>query len=175
MILQKMALSIVATVASLSFTPALRADTHVRLAGFGGFGATVNTHDGGFGFWIGGGDSHRHYYPGPVYRDHYYYGYPYGYPWRHDYVRIGPPVVVVRPPVVLEPAPPVVVQPAPRVVVEQAPPVIADSTVTVWITNSNGSRTVVQLTRRGGWYIGPRGEYYDQIPTNEQLRAAYGF
>ncbi len=171
MILDKMALSIVATVASLSFTPALRADTHVTLAGFSGFGATLNTRDAGIGFWIGGGAPHRHVYPGPVCRDHYYYG----HPWRHDYIRVGPPVVVGRPPVVVEPAPPVVVAPAPPVVIEQAPPVIADSTVTVWITNSNGSRTSVQLTRRGGWYIGPRGEYYDQIPTNEQLRAAYGF
>jgi len=167
MTLQKTALSIVATVASLAFTPALRADTHVSLAGFG---LSVATPDGGIGFWLGGGAPHRHVYPGPVYRDHYYYG----RPWRHDYVRVGPPAVIVRPPVVVEPAPPVVVAPAPPVVVEQAPPVV-DNTVTVWITNSNGSRTSVQLTRQGRWYVGPRGEYYDQIPTNEQLRAAYGF
>ena len=75
--------------------------------------------------------------------------------------------MVVRPPVVVQPAPPVVMQPA--------PPVIQDSAVTVWITNSNGSRTTVQLTRHNGWYVGPRGEYYDQMPTNEQLRLAYGF
>lgn len=153
---QKIALSIVATVASLSFTPALRADTHVSL---GGFGAVVGGHGGSFGFWIGGGPE-RHVYRPPVYRF-------YGQPWRHDYVRVGPPIVVVRPPVVVEPAPPVVVQPA--------PPVVQSNTVTVWFTNSNGSRTSIQLTRQGGWFVGPRGEYYDQMPTNEQLRQAYGF
>jgi len=160
MTLQRIALSIVATVASLSFTPALRADTHVAFSGFGG---TVVTPDAGIGFWIGRGAPERHVYRGPVYRDHYYYG----RPWRRDYIRVGPPVVVVRPPVVVEPAPPVVI--------EQVPPIIQDSTITVWITNSNGSQTSLQLTRHGRWYVGPRGEYYDQMPTNEQLRVAYGF
>ena len=35
MTLQRIALSIVATVASLALTPALRADTHVTVSGFG--------------------------------------------------------------------------------------------------------------------------------------------
>jgi hypothetical protein len=43
------------------------------------------------------------------------------------------------------------------------------------VTNSNGSRTSVVLTRNGSWYVGPRGEYYSEIPTNEQLRVVYGF
>jgi hypothetical protein len=155
MTLQKIALGMVATVASLALTPAVQADTHIAVSGFG---ATVGTPDGGIGFWIGGSAPQRHYYHGPVYRG-------YGRPW-HD--RFGPPpVVVVRPPVMVQPAPPIMMEPA--------PPVIQDSTVTVWITNSNGSRTTVQLTRRNGWYVGPRGEYYDQMPTNEQLRLAYGF
>ncbi len=160
MTLQRIALSIVATVASLALTPTLQAGTHVTVSGFGG---TIVTPDAGIGFWIGGGAPERHVYHRPVYRDHYYYG----HPWRHDYVRVGPPVVVVRPPVVLPPAPPVVI--------EQAPPIIQDSTVTVWIANSNGSHTSVPLTRQGRGYIGPRGEYYDQMPTNEQLRVVYGF
>ena len=160
MTLRRIALSIMATVASLSLTPALRADTHIAVSGFGG---TIVTPHAGIGVWIGQPAPERHVYRRPVYRDHYYYG----HPWRHDYVRVGPPVVVVRPPVVLPPAPPVVI--------EQAPPIIQDSTVTVWITNSNGSRTSVQLTRRGYRYIGPRGEVYDQMPTNEQLRVVYGF
>jgi hypothetical protein len=157
MTLQKIALSVVATVAALALTPALRADTHIAVSGFGG---TIVTPNAGIGVWIGQSAPERHYYPGPVYRG-------YGPPWRHRVVRMGPPVVVVRPPVVVQPAPPVVMEPA--------PPVIQDSTVTVWITNSNGSQTTVQLTRRNGWYVGPRGEYYDQMPTNEQLRLAYGF
>jgi Tfp pilus tip-associated adhesin PilY1 len=46
--------------------------------------------------------------------------------------------------------------------------------VTVWITNSNGSTQPVQLRRSGPGYIGPNGEYYTKMPTNEQL-AHYGF
>ncbi len=157
MILHKMALSVVAAVAALSFTPALHADTHV---GFG-FGAAVGAPGGGFGFWLGHSPS-RHYYPGPVHHPYYY-----GHPWRPGYIRIAPPPVVV--------APPVVVQPAPAVVGEPMPPVVENNVVTVWVTNSNGSKTSVKLTRQGGWYVGPRGEYYDQIPTNEQLRLVYGF
>ncbi len=46
---------------------------------------------------------------------------------------------------------------------------------TVWIQNSNGSRTPVLLRMtEGGQYIGPRGEYYPSMPTEEQLRAVYG-
>ena len=46
---------------------------------------------------------------------------------------------------------------------------------TVWIQNSNGSRTPVQLRMtEGGQYIGPRGEYYDTMPTEDQLRKIYG-
>jgi hypothetical protein len=120
MTLQRIALGIVAAVASLWLTPALQAGTRVTVSGFG---ASIVTPDAGIGFWIGGGVPERHVYdrPVPVYRDHHYYGHPY----RHGYVRIGPP--------------PVVVQPAPPVVIESAPPVIQNSMVTVWITNSNGS------------------------------------
>lgn len=50
------------------------------------------------------------------------------------------------------------------------------NTVTVNITNSNGSVSQVRLTKQGVGYVGPRGEYYDQLPTGEQLRqAGYGF
>lgn len=81
-------------------------------------------------------------------------------PWHRRFVRIEPPCgerVIVHRPVV---APPVIVTNGP---------------VTVWITNTNGSRTSVTLTRQGGYYIGPRGEYYTGMPTNEQLRVVYGF
>lgn len=47
---------------------------------------------------------------------------------------------------------------------------------TVWITNSNGSRTPVLLRAAdGGTFIGPRGEYYAGLPTEDQLRPIYGF
>ena len=53
-------------------------------------------------------------------------------------------------------------------------PVVVNPTVTVWITNANGSQSAVVLTRDGPWHIGPRGERYFGMPTAEQLRAVYG-
>lgn len=47
--------------------------------------------------------------------------------------------------------------------------------VTVWVTNSNGSRIPVRLTRQGPNYVGPRGEIYDHLPSSEELRPIYGF
>lgn len=47
--------------------------------------------------------------------------------------------------------------------------------VPVWITNSNGSKIEVRLTRDGPGFRGPRGEYYTTMPTEEQLKQVYGF
>lgn len=47
--------------------------------------------------------------------------------------------------------------------------------ITVNITNSNGSISQVILRKQGVGYRGPRGEYYDKLPTEEQLRPIYGF
>jgi len=47
--------------------------------------------------------------------------------------------------------------------------------VTVNITNSNGSKSQVRLSKQGVGYVGPRGEYYDHLPTDEELRPIYGF
>ncbi len=49
------------------------------------------------------------------------------------------------------------------------------NTVTVHVTNSNGSIIAVKLQRSGPGYIGPRGEYYPTLPTEDQLRPVYGF
>ena len=50
------------------------------------------------------------------------------------------------------------------------------NSVTVWITNSNGSKTPVKLTKTAsGGYVGPRGEMYDTMPTESDLKKAYGF
>lgn len=49
------------------------------------------------------------------------------------------------------------------------------NTVTVNVTNSNGSVIPVKLTRQGTQYLGPKGEYYSQLPTQDQLRPVYGF
>lgn len=46
---------------------------------------------------------------------------------------------------------------------------------TVWVENSNGSKTPVQLRQtEGGQFIGPRGEYYEKMPAMDQLRSIYG-
>ncbi len=50
------------------------------------------------------------------------------------------------------------------------------NTVTINITNSNGSITPVRLRRQGVVYIGPKGETYPTLPTEEQLKkGGYGF
>ncbi len=49
------------------------------------------------------------------------------------------------------------------------------NTVTVNITNSNGSISQVRLSRQGVGYVGPRGEYYDHLPTGDELKPIYGF
>jgi hypothetical protein len=47
------------------------------------------------------------------------------------------------------------------------------NTVTVWVTNSNGSKSPVVLRKSGPTYIGPQGETYTSMPTEEQLRQLY--
>jgi hypothetical protein len=49
------------------------------------------------------------------------------------------------------------------------------NSVLVNIHNSNGSVSVVRLTRSGPGYVGPRGEYYDHLPTEAELQPIYGF
>jgi uncharacterized protein YcfJ len=49
------------------------------------------------------------------------------------------------------------------------------NTVMVKVTNSNGSIIQVPLKKQGIGYVGPRGEYYDKLPTEDQLRPVYGF
>lgn len=47
---------------------------------------------------------------------------------------------------------------------------------TVSVRNSNGSVTPVQLTRvQGETWRGPRGELYNGVPSEGQLRQLYGF
>ncbi|MDB5050550.1 MAG: hypothetical protein JWO30_3621 [Fibrobacteres bacterium] len=47
---------------------------------------------------------------------------------------------------------------------------------TIEVVNSNGSKTPVRLEElAGGKWRGPREEVYDTMPTQDQLRSAYGF
>ncbi len=55
------------------------------------------------------------------------------------------------------------------------PAVQEPETQTVWISNENGSKTPVELTRQDGdSWTGPNGEIYTSLPTEEDLRPAYG-
>ena len=93
---------------------------------------------------------------------------------RRRFVRIWPRrhnVVVARYPHVRH----IVVNPRPAVVVRSHPTPVEHTSVIVWITNSNGSKTSVKLRRSGPGFIGPRGEWYQSIPTNKQLRVVDGF
>lgn len=76
----------------------------------------------------------------------------------------------IQKPVYEEPAPAVVAQPAS--VVPSA--TYSGDTVTVNVPNSNGGYTAVVLKRSGNGYVGPQGEYYDQVPATAQLQAMYG-
>ena len=68
----------------------------------------------------------------------------------------------------------IVAQPAPVVVSEVPTTTYVGDTVTVNVANSNGGYTAIVLKRSGNGYVGPQGEYYDQIPTTAQLQAMYG-
>jgi uncharacterized protein YcfJ len=48
------------------------------------------------------------------------------------------------------------------------------NSVTVNVTNSNGSITPVTLMRSGTGFVGPRGEFYGAMPSESQLKV-YGF
>jgi len=47
--------------------------------------------------------------------------------------------------------------------------------VTINITNSNGSISQVRLRKQGVGYVGTRGEYYNHLPAEDELRPVYGF
>lgn len=47
-------------------------------------------------------------------------------------------------------------------------------TFIVQIHNDNGSVTPVEIRKEGSKYIGPTGEQYDKMPTEEDLKPFYG-
>lgn len=47
-------------------------------------------------------------------------------------------------------------------------------TFIVQIHNDNGSITPVEIRKEGNKYIGPTGEQYDKMPTEEDLKPIYG-
>jgi hypothetical protein len=69
--------------------------------------------------------------------------------------------------------------PPQQVIVEQPAQAVPSTTysgdtATVNVPNENGSYTAVVLKRSGNGFVGPQGEYYDQVPTVYQLKAMYG-
>jgi gas vesicle protein len=46
--------------------------------------------------------------------------------------------------------------------------------IIVKVTNSNSSITKVVLKKKGNIYIGPKGEEYQELPNEEQLKPLYG-
>ena len=84
--------------------------------------------------------------------------------------------VYVQPPVVVRETPQVVYVQQPAPVYVQQPVVVQQPvTITVSIQNSNGSFTPVILRQAGAQWVGPKGEYYDAVPSVGQLRPIYGF
>jgi hypothetical protein len=45
----------------------------------------------------------------------------------------------------------------------------------IQIHNSNGSITPIEVEKKGNTFIGPKGEHYEALPTEEQLKPVYGF
>jgi len=94
----------------------------------------------------------------------YSHSYPYHHKsiiYRHPYYSRYSSICTPRHNIVIT-VPPVVHRPAPVV------KVVESNTITVWFTNTNGSKSSVALTS-------PRSEYYKTMPTDEQLRMVYGF
>ncbi|MEI6166132.1 MAG: hypothetical protein WCS52_02970 [bacterium] len=83
--------------------------------------------------------------------------------------------VYVQQPVVVREAPQVVYvqQPAQQAVVVQSP--AQPLTMIINVQNSNGSMTPVAMRQVGNQWVGPRGEYYNNLPTVGELRGVYGF
>jgi hypothetical protein len=73
-----------------------------------------------------------------------------------------------------EPPPVIVAEPAPTVVSQAPTTTYSGDSVTVNVPNSTGGYTSVVLKRSGNGYLGPQGEYYNEVPTTAQLQAMYG-
>ncbi|MGA2915133.1 MAG: hypothetical protein ABSE89_03815 [Sedimentisphaerales bacterium] len=79
--------------------------------------------------------------------------------------------IIISPTIVFGNPPPVTEVVTQEVVTKE---VVREETVVAWVENDNGSKTEVRLTKTNdGGYIGPRGEYYSSMPTQEQLETMY--
>tara|TARA_R110002096_G_scaffold104771_20_gene230776 strand:+ start:5299 stop:5700 length:402 start_codon:yes stop_codon:yes gene_type:complete len=53
--------------------------------------------------------------------------------------------------------------------------IAAQNQTVINVRNSNGSTTPVVLQRSGNGWQGPRGEIYETVPSESQLKSVYGF
>jgi hypothetical protein len=58
---------------------------------------------------------------------------------------------------------------------QQAQMVDQMNSLTINVKNSNGSISPVIIRRVGPFFVGPRGEYYSEMPTVPQLEKVYSF
>ncbi len=91
---------------------------------------------------------------------------------RHRHVRTYPTIIAPQPRIVIPRRPVYIRRPVHRPALRHC---VKPVSVTIWITNSNGSQQPVVLRKTRHGYQGPRGECYTIFPSNRQLRRAYGF
>jgi hypothetical protein len=91
---------------------------------------------------------------------------------HHRHLRTYPTIIAPQPRIVISRRPVYVHRPVYRPILRTC---VKPVSVTIWITNSNGSQQPVILRKTRHGYQGPRGECYATFPSNRQLRRAYGF
>lgn len=52
---------------------------------------------------------------------------------------------------------------------------LKETTVTVKVTNSDGSKTPVEFRKKKGVYRGPKGEKFDHLPTEAEIKEGYAY
>ena len=105
---------------------------------------------------------------------YYYYGNAYYAAAPNGYVVTAPPAVAV--PAAVAPSLAPVQAPAPASVSQQpvAPATNEPSdAVETYISNGNGSFTVVTLRKTEKGFLGPQGEFYADHPSEDQLKVRY--
>jgi hypothetical protein len=116
---------------------------------------------------------------------YYYYGYTYYTPAPNGYVVATPPATMSVPPPAIVPAQAVLAAPTPTAALgtpavaphpalyEKAKEETGKDVYEIYIPNGNGSYTSVTLRKTEKGFLGPQGEFYQDHPTVEQLRARY--
>jgi hypothetical protein len=106
---------------------------------------------------------------------YYYYGNAYYAAAPNGYVVTAPPAIAAT--VAAAPGVAAVQAPAPAPISQQPATAPAtnepSSAVETYISNGNGSFTVVTLQKTDKGFLGPQGEFYADHPTEEQLKARY--